>query len=401
MSQEGLLDKTSGGGGRAWPWALAAAGFLLYFLWAGSSWDPRHTAMWTYSPDRWLVPAPGIPHFLAAGLLLGGAIMMLAARALACRGMRPVGKFFASGIILCGGLAVRLWVIHFWKGFDLTPAVLGARKFSPVTGIGRWAVAADMITLIFIVAAQWGKPAENSPATDIQNALPAATNKNVWLAAVYAFHPVALLTIARGEWLFAVLPAIVILAMLAPRLRDWVRTLLMTAAAVGCVYWLWLVTGGSVLPFNGAVPAALQELGIPAGSLRTILVLGAAAMETVVLLLAITRRWSVAKAWGHMLAVWAVFSPVVMPMDLLPMIALLPLAWVNASAILSVSVLLAYGITLSWSPGDAWALPLWLIFISALPVAVIELEELLREATAAMTGRTRLQPREASPVTAA
>ena len=51
-----------------------------------------------------------------------------------------------------------------------------------------------------------------------------------------------------------------------------------------------------------------------------------------------------ARAWGHMLAVWAVFSPAVMPMDLLPMIVLLPLAWVNAGAILSVSVLLAYGI---------------------------------------------------------
>ena len=80
MSEEGLLEKASSEGGRGWPWVLAVAGFLVYFLWAGSSWDPRTTAMWTYSPDHWLVPAPGIPHFLSAGLLLGRALMMLAAR---------------------------------------------------------------------------------------------------------------------------------------------------------------------------------------------------------------------------------------------------------------------------------------------------------------------------------
>ena len=123
----------------------------------------------------------------------------------------------------------------------------------------------------------------------------AAEGKSVWLAAVYAFHPVVLLGIARGDQWFAILPAVVILAMLAPRLRGWVRFILLTAAAAGCVFWLWRVVGASpVVPFNGAVAVVLGRIGVPAGSLRNVLVLTGAAAEAMIVILAMSQR---AGAW--------------------------------------------------------------------------------------------------------
>ena len=361
--------------GRLWPWAFTVLALLAYLIWAGSSWDPRSLAMWAPTNTRgisatsgWLVPAPGLPHFLFAAFLLCGALGRLAFAGMACRGMKTWWKIVSAILIFAVAFGARILVLRYWHPWTLSPETLSAAELPAADIHGRWLlIAADMLAILFLLAAQFRKQVEEG--------------RNLWLAAIFAFHPITLLAIANGSRWLGVIPLIVLAAMFAPRLRRWAQVALIAAAGVACCFLLARIPLADMQhPFNGLLPLLLNQLGFEAPQIKSLLLAIGMAREVFVLLLAVMRRWPVARAWVHMIVIATIVSPKIEPLSLLPLIALLPLAWSLSGGLLTAAALAAFGIVLSWTTGPPFVLPDWVIYITMIPVVLFELEALFREA---------------------
>jgi len=364
-----------------WPWALLAVVGLVYFVWAGSSYDPRKVVLWALDKYGWIAPVPGLGHLWIAAALLLGSLSMVAYRAQGERwqgvkcdtgefglrnegdlGVRGVGaKSFiwqavAVGIIVVVALDVRLAVLRWWMPLPLNSAVVGARFFKPqvVTGRGL-AIVADMLTLGILLLVL------------------AARGRNLWLAAAWAFHPLALMPSTSPITYF--LPAIVLIA-LGWRLQPWLRQILTFSAASGCVWWIaHLALAGK--PFNGLFSECFSSVGIEGRLAAQLLVVIEVLMQSAVMIVAWRRGWDMARTLGHIFVAWAIVSPIVMPADILAILVLLPLAWTRAGWVLSCSVIGVYAIVPLYVRGTAWHMPAWVTFLVLLPALVVEIEELI------------------------
>ena len=343
--------------GRPWPWALAAVIFLTYLMWAGSGRDPRAGALFVIGHSGWFAPAPGLGHLLIASALLFAALSMVAYRAFECRGMGDLARAIVPWIVVVVALQMRALVLRAWAPLQLEPGL-------PVVWQTRWPLLiADMATVGLVVLSQMRHQG----------------TKNLWLAAIYAFHPLPLAALAAGSKVLWALPAILLVAMLGWSLRKWVRLALMAGASAACMLWLWHdVHLNAGTPFDGLLAEVFIALGIAKGPLLAgaLMAIGLL-LQGGVLALAILLRWDLARVWGHILLAWAIVSPQVTPAEVLPILALLPLAWTRSGWVLSLTCLLTYGIALSWQPGNPWELPLWVTFLIMMPVVVLEGEELL------------------------
>jgi hypothetical protein len=371
--------------GRVWPWALTVLLLTVFLLWAGSAGDPRSEAMWAFGAPglgaisgasaAWLLPAPGIVYFLFAAFFLCGALGRLAFAGMACSGMSTRGKIFSAAAIFLGALAARLAALAWWHPWSLSPESLAARQFGATEMSWRWlGVVADMVTILLLLSVQLRKRPEEG--------------RSLWVAGVYAFHPVVLLGVVDGSRCLLVMPVVVLAARFAAGFRRCVRMALGVGAAAGCAILLMRMPVAEVRhPFNGLLPLMLGQLGFDAGQAKSLLVGIGVALEGMVVVLALGRRWPVARAWVHMVVIAAIVWPRVMPLSLLPVVALLPIAWSYSGGLLTAVSLASFGIVLSWSRGEPFALPDWLIYVTMMPVVVPEIEAQLREAMGLLRGR--------------
>ena len=349
-----------------WPWAAGTILLLLYLVWAGSSYDPRHVEFTTFNRNGWLTLAPGLGQFWIASTLVFGWLSALAYRALRCTGGAgrddPAWRSLIAAAILLVALEVRLLVLRAWVPLPLEMDAIGPRTFHP-PGVMRWPLLlADMLTIALLLLAQ------------------IRLRQSLWLAAAYAFHPLAIAGVGYGFPMVAAIPVVVAIAALGWRLRRWVQILLIVVAAVGCVIWVWHESDGNALPFNGLLSTCLAAAGIDRGPWHAgILTCTAAVMEGAVFVAAVSWRWDLARAWGHVLVVWALISPRVMPGEALLVLALVPLAWNSGGWVLSLTALWTYAMAGFWRPGNVWEVPGWLVLASLLPVAVIEIQSLAME----------------------
>ena len=366
----------------AWRAALGAVILLAYFLWAGSSYDPRCAALWTYTKalrpgpgvsdwalrwsGGWMVPAPGLGHLFVAAAMVFAALSVLAFRALTRASAEPpvtrskyatLWQVVIAVAMFAVALDMQLIVLRNWTPLPLDPSAATARYFHPaVVGRGS-AIAATLVAVGLLLAAL------------------AVQGRSLWLAAVFAFHPVVIMESASNGWRFAwVLPLLVLVA-LGWRLHRWLRELLIMGAAAGCTWWVaHLVLGGKA--FNGLLAECLNLASVEGRQQAAVLVAIEVALQAAVVFLAFRKGWSLARTLGHIWVAWALVSPQVMPADLLPMLALLPLAWNRAGWVLSGTILWTYAVIPLGVAAAHWHVPTWLIFLTIGPAVVVELEEL-------------------------
>jgi len=256
-------------------------------------------------------------------------------------------------------LDVRLAVLRLWLPLPLNSAVIGARLFRSqvVTGRGL-AIGADMLTLGILLLVLGVK------------------RRSFWMAAMWAFHPLAIMQSAgNGSSSTLFLPALA-LAALGWRLQSWLRQILTFGVASLCVWWVaHLALGGP--PFDGLLAECFTSVGIEGRAAAALLVVTEALMQSVVMIIAWRRGWDVARTLGHILVVWAIVSPQVMPADVAPILVLLPLGWTRAGWVLSCSIMGVYAIVPLYVRGTVWHLPAWVTVLVMMPVAVVEVEELV------------------------
>jgi len=350
-----LTQHSTGG---LWRWAIGTIPLLLYLLWAGSAPDPRHAILWTWTATRWLAPAPGLGHVWIASALLFAVLSRLAAGALACGAGSVRWRSITAGGILIVAVLVRVMVLRWWTPLPLDAASLAGKAAAPVD-LTRWPqVLADLLTVLLLLAAC------------------SRTQRCLYLAALYALHPLALFAVAEGSRVLLLLPAVVLAGMFASYLRPWVRVALIVGLAAFCVARL-AVTTPLQPAYNGLLAESLTAFGVTsAGGLRAALVAIEIIFQGLIVALALRRKWPLALAWGHVLLAWALVAPRVLPADVLPILALVPLAWTRAGWVLSLTVLSASAGVLFTSAAGGPALPRWLIIATMLPVLIVEVEAL-------------------------
>jgi hypothetical protein len=139
-------------------------------------------------------------------------------------------------------------------------------------------------------------------------------------------------------------------------------------------------------------------------SLAGVLVGGAALPIAIVLLLAILLLgrmldWPVARTLAHVAVVAIMCSPVARPWAAVFVAALLPLAWVRAGWVLSLTMLAAYAAIPTQRLGYGHHVPEWLLMLEWMPVWVLEFHEIGAEAIGfGKRLRAKAFPAAASPV---
>jgi hypothetical protein len=353
---------------RVWPNVLAAVLGLIYLVWAGSNADPRKVELWMYTKTGWFVPAAGLGHLWAASILVISALSLLSIRAEKAvisnktdekpRDMWGIlAKIAVIGIILIVALDVRLAVWRIWEPLVLDKAVIGPRTFKAVAlGSRGWAIVADMITLGLLLLAL------------------GAQRRSLWLAGLYAFHPVVIMQVAGNGSPIVWWAPLAVLVGLGWRFQKWLRELIIMGAAAGCAWWVAHLALTQV-PFNGLLAECLEALGWEERPVAVALIVIEILLQAAVVYLALRRGWNLARTLGHVLVAWALVSPRVMPADVLPILVLLPLGWTRAGWVLGGTILALYAIV-PWNVGhQALRVPSWVMFLIMMPVAVTALEE--------------------------
>jgi hypothetical protein len=361
--------------GRLWPMLVAVGIFATYFAWAGHSYDPRMAFWLTKTEQRWTVLAPGLAHLALAGVFLFAALSVLAHR---LRVAMVSGNWYwtAAGMtgLLIGAAWVRWEIWSQWLPFQLSAEVVGTRRFLAIDGGWRgWAVAADMVTTALLMGILWMRRAPGG----------------YWGAALFVFHPLALwMGAGNGAWMNCALPAVVLVAAMSPRLKRPVIDLLVAVMAV--VLLVALVyqpgfRGGTA--FNGLAAQVMEVLGVLPSARQVFLLLGYGVCACAVVLLGRRARWDLARTWGHLLVMWALWSPTVMPSQVMGVVALAVLAWNGAGWVLSFTVMLSYAAVFTWERGTPWELPAWMVWVMFVPVAVVQGAELMGAAREVMISR--------------
>jgi hypothetical protein len=345
---------------RIWLCVIVTVLGLAYLAWAGSGVDPRLAALWKYTRDGWLLPAPGLGHLWIASVLVISAVSVMVFRlkdGLVGGRQMLLARIAIIGIILFVALGVRLAVWRTWFPMPLDSDVIGARTFKAIAVGGRgWAIVADMLTLGILLLAL------------------GAQRRSLWLAALYAFHPVVIMQGAgNGSPIVYAMPVLVLLA-LGWRLQRWLRWFIVLGAAAACTWWLAHLALTQP-PFDGWLAECLVTLGIDGRPLAVTLIAVEVVGQALVIVLAARRKWNLARTLGHILLAWAIVSPRVMPADVLPILVLLPLGWTRGGWVLGASILALY-VSVPLNVGHGLLrVPSWVTFLVMVPVVVVAVEE--------------------------
>ncbi len=353
--------------GRVWGWATAAVILLIYFAWAGSNpgtW-PKNLTLWTYSKSGWIIPSRGLGQLLLAAALLYAILCGLACRARDALSTSGLTRWIAAILIFVVAIEIRFILLRAWWPVDFNGLA--------ANGPAAWRIAtifADMLTLTLLLGAL------------------AARRQSLWLAALFGWHPLVLLAgPIAGNWSACVLPLIV-LAALPWRWHRWMRELLILTPAALAVWWVAHTSLSGTAAANGLLASCLRDLGIEGRLQSQILIALATLLETLVVLLAIKRRWEMPRLWIHVLVICLLLSPTIGYPLLLPLATLAPLCFVASGWIVTGTAL---GLFLL-KPAGGITQGEWLLFLIYVPVWVVEMGDITVSAT------TRFRP-EALPET--
>ena len=108
--------------------------------------------------------------------------------------------------------------------------------------------------------------------------------------------------------------------------------------------------------------------------------IAALAAQLAVLAIGWSRRWSLPRMLVHVLVIALIFSPVTKPWQILPVVALIPLAWSRSGWVLSLMVLGAYMAVPIVRASGRFRLPDWFLLIEWVPVMALEVQELFAAA---------------------
>jgi hypothetical protein len=307
----------------------------------------------TFSDSGWIVPARGPAQLVLAGALVYAALCGLARRTLGQPFSPGLPAWIAGVLIVVVALEMRIIIARTWWPLEFSGLA------SP--GIGGWrlaAVVAEMAAILLLLLAL------------------RHSNRSLWLAALFAWHPLVLLGGAGAGTGAACLLPLLILAAFPWRWQKWMRELLIitpAALAVWAVAHVGLRTGG---PINGLLAAILRDLGIEGRDQALWLISLAALAEAAIVILALKRRWDMPRAWTHIILLAALISPRVGYPLLLPLAALAPLAFVPAAWTLTGTSLLLFLLQPAGGPIQGE----WVLFLAYLPPWIIELADLRRPA---------------------
>jgi hypothetical protein len=156
--------------------------------------------------------------------------------------------------------------------------------------------------------------------------------------------------------------------------------LLITPAALS-VWWIAHSALTAAGPVNGLASVMLRDLGLDPRAQAFALIPLAAIFQASLFYLAQKRRWDIATAWSHILIATLLVSPRVDDRLLLPLAALAPLAFVPAAWLATGTALLLFLL----KPAGGNVEGEWVLYLTFIPVWVLEIADLRRILTARPT----------------
>lgn len=330
---------------------------LALLVWAGSGAGARRALPWDWTTSGWLSPAPGITWlWLAAALtfwLLSTLAWLLFTTPPGAVKLKP---WASAGLILLISAAAHLAIARTWTPLDQAFAGFPPAPRPFLIAANLAAVAALLLVLY-------------------------RQQKSLWWAALYAWHPLVLIEVAAHARLLAPLPLVLLLLVAAAaRLRWLIIPLILGLLTLGL--WGLAETVPPHTPFNGFGWELVRNFlcrGNEFHTTRAIIAL-LALLELALVLLSLRRRWPLPVTLGHMLIIYLLCTPAMIPAQVLLPLILLPLAWNRAVWIVSLTSLSAYAAILMQRSGHGFVLPDWLLMLAWTPVAVVEAHALLSEA---------------------
>ena len=361
------LAVTAGARQRWRAWIAVVLGLLVVLAllaWWGTGGRPLPALAWTSNKAGWIYP---VPSFLLLWLAAALAFWLLSAIAwllFTTPPNAPKLKPLASAILIFVVAAVlRIIIARTWGPVDVAFAGF---PYGPAPLF--WLISADLTAVAALLLVLFLR------------------QKSLWWAVLYAWHPLVLIEIAANGSQLATFPfMLLLLVTTAARWRWMIVPLALGLFTAGA----WGLSAAGVTPFNSLLWEFARNFlfrGNEAATRPAILLLLVVG-ELAVLMLSLRRRWDLPTTLGHMIIIYLLCTPAMIPAQMLLPLVLLPLAWNRAAWVLSLTSLAAYAAVLVKRNGDPFALPDWLLMLAWMPVWIVEIHALTDEMWRAIRDR--------------